>query len=86
MISIKSPEITTRYLESEHNKGKQIGFIPTMGAIHKGHISLIERSTRENDVTVCSIFVNPKQFNEQKDLVHYPKPLQKIWKCSSMQV
>jgi len=77
MLSIKSPQIVSQYLEYERKKGKRIGFIPTMGAIHQGHVSLIERSTLENDVTICSIFVNPKQFNEQKDLDHYPRPLSK---------
>lgn len=51
----------------------KIGFIPTMGALHKGHISLIEASKRENDVTISSVFVNPSQFNDPKDFDKYPR-------------
>jgi pantoate--beta-alanine ligase len=72
MILIKDIETLQKHLLSYKNAGKTIGFVPTMGALHDGHISLVKKAISENDVFVCSIFVNPTQFNNPTDFQKYP--------------
>jgi len=63
-------------LFEERKQGKEIGLVPTMGALHEGHASLVRRSVSENGVTVVSVFVNPTQFNDKNDLKNYPRNLE----------
>jgi len=77
MILFKRSSDISDYLKKEKSKGKKIGFAPTMGALHRGHISLVETSLRENEITLSSIFINPTQFNDPKDFEKYPVTLEK---------
>ncbi len=75
MFIIKSAVLLHSELSRQKKNGSKVGFVPTMGALHNGHVSLLERAREENDTLVCSIFVNPKQFDDKMDLVKYPQPI-----------
>ena len=85
MIIFKDPVTLTNYLDSKKSKDDIIGFVPTMGALHAGHISLLEQSKEEAGITICSIFINPTQFNDPKDYEKYPVNLEEdIYKIESV--
>lgn len=77
MEIFKEIEPLRAFLEIGRRLHKSIGFVPTMGALHDGHLSLIRASRAQNDLTVCSIYVNPTQFNNATDLAKYPKTVEK---------
>ena len=72
----KNAELQNELFELR-KKGLSIGLVPTMGALHEGHASLVKKSVEDNDVTVVSVFVNPTQFNDKNDLKNYPRDLEK---------
>jgi len=76
MIIFKKAEAIGQYLKNLECSGKKTGFVPTMGALHQGHLSLIEQSREKSDLTICSIFINPRQFNNSNDLQQYPVTLE----------
>ncbi|MBC8109911.1 MAG: pantoate--beta-alanine ligase [Verrucomicrobia bacterium] len=73
MLVFKTVTALRKHLEDLQKDGKTIGLVPTMGALHEGHLSLIRQSKNENNITVCSIYVNPAQFNNPNDLAKYPR-------------
>ena len=76
MIIIRKSAELQENLQEFHRENNRIGFVPTMGALHNGHLSLINTSKQEVDITVCSIFVNPAQFNDPKDFEKYPNTIE----------
>ncbi|RMF22266.1 MAG: pantoate--beta-alanine ligase [Bacteroidetes bacterium] len=81
MLLFKRVESLKAYLDARRREGARIGFVPTMGALHAGHLALVAASKNQTDCTVCSIFVNPTQFNEASDFASYPRtPAQDVQK------
>ena len=77
MFIFKDISTLQNHLKNLKNNNKIIGFVPTMGALHKGHLSLVKKSISQNDSTVVSIFINPTQFNNVIDLKTYPSDINK---------
>jgi pantoate--beta-alanine ligase len=85
MVILKTIAEATAWCESVRQERKSTGFVPTMGALHPGHISLIRKANLENDLVACSIFVNPIQFNNHEDLEKYPRTLDEdIWRLEEV--
>ena len=77
MIELPSPQRASKWCAAQRARGLALGYVPTMGALHAGHLSLVERAVRENAAACASIFVNPLQFNDRADLRDYPRDWQR---------
>ncbi|MEX0813564.1 MAG: pantoate--beta-alanine ligase [Chitinophagales bacterium] len=76
MLIFKHTADLVKYLDKQRENSRGLGFVPTMGALHKGHLSLLKAAKKDNDLSICSIFVNPTQFNKQTDLKAYPRTIE----------
>lgn len=76
MEIILDPIALKQYVHNVKQQQKKVGFVPTMGALHEGHLTLIQEAQKKTDIVICSIFVNPTQFNDPKDLEKYPRPIE----------
>ena len=77
MIIFKNADEIRAHLSSERKNEISLGFVPTMGALHQGHLSLIKAAKEQNNLAVCSIFINPAQFNNEDDFKRYPVTIEK---------
>ncbi len=77
MEILKTVKEVQKFVQTQKELGKTVGFVPTMGALHEGHLSLIRQSRAACTITVCSIFVNPTQFDDPADLEKYPRPVER---------
>ena len=79
-VVTKIADLQKKIAEIRTNGGT-VGLVPTMGALHNGHLELVKRCVAENSICVVSVFVNPTQFNDKNDLLHYPRTLDAIVSC-----